>query len=80
LQADVPQGVIRVQAPHLSKVSMAIQLTEDLKASDIVARFLSEKRYKYIFVLLTCILSRKKKFKNSLNQSEFVNFGVNLAH
>lgn len=41
--ADVPQGVIRVQAPHLSKVSMAIQLTEDLKASDIVARFLSEK-------------------------------------
>ncbi|XP_021246825.1 rho GTPase-activating protein 18 isoform X1 [Numida meleagris] len=41
--ADVPQGVIRVQAPHLSKVSMAIQLTEELKASDIVARFLSEK-------------------------------------
>ncbi|XP_039387297.1 rho GTPase-activating protein 18 isoform X1 [Mauremys reevesii] len=41
--ADVPQGVIRVQAPHLSKVSMAIQLTEELKASDIVARFLSQK-------------------------------------
>ncbi|XP_006118642.1 rho GTPase-activating protein 18 [Pelodiscus sinensis] len=40
--ADVPQGVIRVQAPHLSKVSMAIQLTEELKASDIVARFLSQ--------------------------------------
>ncbi|XP_068794360.1 rho GTPase-activating protein 18 isoform X2 [Struthio camelus] len=41
--ADVPEGVIRVQAPHLSKVSMAIQLTEELKASDIVARFLSQK-------------------------------------
>ncbi|NXX45849.1 RHG18 protein, partial [Tricholaema leucomelas] len=41
--ADVPQGVIRVQAPHLSKVSMAIQLTEDLKAGDVVARFLSQK-------------------------------------
>ncbi|XP_073193374.1 rho GTPase-activating protein 18 isoform X2 [Lepidochelys kempii] len=41
--ADVPQGVIRVQAPRLSKVSMAIQLTEELKASDIVARFLSQK-------------------------------------
>ncbi|XP_043539546.1 rho GTPase-activating protein 18 isoform X1 [Chiloscyllium plagiosum] len=33
------QGVIRVQAPSLSKVSMAIQLTEDLKAGDILARF-----------------------------------------
>ncbi|KAM8809882.1 rho GTPase-activating protein 18 [Eudromia elegans] len=41
--ADVPQGVIRVQAPHLSKVSMAIQLTEELKAADVVARFLSQK-------------------------------------
>ncbi|XP_072499400.1 rho GTPase-activating protein 18 isoform X3 [Notamacropus eugenii] len=39
---DVPQGVIRVQAPHLSKVSMAIQLTEELKASDVLARFLSQ--------------------------------------
>nr|XP_028579229.1 rho GTPase-activating protein 18 isoform X1 [Podarcis muralis] len=42
-EADVPQGVIRVQAPHLSKVSMAIQLTEELKACDVVARFLSQK-------------------------------------
>ncbi|XP_072355319.1 rho GTPase-activating protein 18 isoform X2 [Scyliorhinus torazame] len=33
------QGVIRVQAPSLSKVSMAIQLTEELKAGDILARF-----------------------------------------
>lgn len=41
-----------MQAPHLSKVSMAIQLTEELKAGDIVARFLSQKRYKHIFVLL----------------------------
>ncbi|NWU98656.1 RHG18 protein, partial [Upupa epops] len=41
--ADVPQGVIRVQAPHLSKISMAIQLTEELKAGDVVARFLSQK-------------------------------------
>ncbi|XP_064412194.1 rho GTPase-activating protein 18 isoform X2 [Latimeria chalumnae] len=40
--AEVPQGVIRVQAPRLSKVSMAIQLTEELKASDILARFLSQ--------------------------------------
>lgn len=40
--ADVPPGVIRVQAPHLSKVSMAIQLTEDLQASDVLARFLSQ--------------------------------------
>ncbi|KAG3290214.1 Rho GTPase activating protein 18, transcript variant X4 [Ictidomys tridecemlineatus] len=40
--ADVPQGVIRVQAPSLSKVSMAIQLTEELKASDVLARFLSQ--------------------------------------
>ncbi|CAI5770085.1 GTPase-activating 18 isoform X2 [Podarcis lilfordi] len=42
-EADVPQGVIWVQAPHLSKVSMAIQLTEELKACDVVARFLSQK-------------------------------------
>ncbi|KAL7987766.1 hypothetical protein Chor_006685 [Crotalus horridus] len=43
LQADIPEGVIRVQAPHLSKVSMAIQLTGELKAGDIIARFLSQK-------------------------------------
>ncbi|XP_070589593.1 rho GTPase-activating protein 18 isoform X2 [Erythrolamprus reginae] len=41
--ADILEGVIRVQAPHLSKVSMAIQLTGELKAGDIVARFLSQK-------------------------------------
>ncbi|KAM3856643.1 rho GTPase-activating protein 18 isoform 1-T1 [Vipera latastei] len=42
-EADIPEGVIRVQAPHLSKVSMAIQLTGELKAGDIIARFLSQK-------------------------------------
>uniref|UniRef100_A0A8C6V2W0 Rho GTPase-activating protein 18 n=1 Tax=Naja naja TaxID=35670 RepID=A0A8C6V2W0_NAJNA len=41
--SDQKKGVIRVQAPHLSKVSMAIQLTGELKAGDIVARFLSQK-------------------------------------
>ncbi|XP_076127742.1 rho GTPase-activating protein 18 [Alosa pseudoharengus] len=39
---DSPQGFIRVQAPEFSKVSMAVQLTEDLQASDILARFLSQ--------------------------------------
>lgn len=38
---DKPQGFIRVQAPQFSKVSMAVQLTEDLKAGDILARFLN---------------------------------------
>ncbi|XP_069463570.1 rho GTPase-activating protein 18 [Ambystoma mexicanum] len=41
-EAEVPQGVIRVQAPQFSKVSMAVQLTEDLRASDILARFLTQ--------------------------------------
>ncbi|XP_075453405.1 rho GTPase-activating protein 18 isoform X2 [Ascaphus truei] len=40
--SDIPQGFIRVQAPQFSKVSMAIQLTEELKAGDILARFLSQ--------------------------------------
>ncbi|KAM4771732.1 rho GTPase-activating protein 18 [Rhinophrynus dorsalis] len=39
---DVPQGFIRVQAPQFSKVSMAIQLTEELRAGDILARFLNQ--------------------------------------
>ncbi|XP_073532166.1 rho GTPase-activating protein 18 isoform X2 [Phyllobates terribilis] len=37
-------GFIRVQAPQFSKVSMAVQLTEDLKAGDILARFLNQER------------------------------------
>ncbi|OCT80165.1 hypothetical protein XELAEV_18026980mg [Xenopus laevis] len=31
---DAPQGFIRVQAPQFSKVSMAVQLTEELKAGE----------------------------------------------
>ncbi|KAJ8270752.1 hypothetical protein GJAV_G00118830 [Gymnothorax javanicus] len=41
-EADAGQGFIRVQAPQFSKVSMAIQLTEELQASDILSRFLSQ--------------------------------------
>ncbi|XP_071997655.1 rho GTPase-activating protein 18 isoform X1 [Engystomops pustulosus] len=39
---DMSPGFIRVQAPQFSKVSMAVQLTEDLKAGDILARFLNQ--------------------------------------
>ncbi|XP_072913409.1 rho GTPase-activating protein 18 isoform X2 [Hemitrygon akajei] len=39
IDSIILQGAIRVQAPSLSKVSMAIQLTEELKAGDILARF-----------------------------------------
>ncbi|XP_051500805.1 rho GTPase-activating protein 18 isoform X2 [Myxocyprinus asiaticus] len=37
-------GFIRVQAPQFSMVSMAVQLTEDLKASDVLTRFLGQER------------------------------------
>ncbi|XP_047382757.1 rho GTPase-activating protein 28 isoform X2 [Sciurus carolinensis] len=37
--SDVPEGVIRVHAPLLSKVSMAIQLNSETKAKDILAKF-----------------------------------------
>ncbi|XP_045383330.1 rho GTPase-activating protein 28 isoform X3 [Lemur catta] len=37
--SDVPEGVIRVHAPLLSKVSMAIQLNSQTKAKDILAKF-----------------------------------------
>ncbi|XP_056422501.1 rho GTPase-activating protein 18 isoform X2 [Hyla sarda] len=40
--SDISQGFIRVHAPQFSKVSMAVQLTEDLKAGDILARFLNQ--------------------------------------
>ncbi|KAM4693306.1 rho GTPase-activating protein 18 isoform 2-T2 [Discoglossus pictus] len=40
--SDISQGLIRVQAPQFSKVSMAVQLTEDLQAGDILARFLNQ--------------------------------------
>ncbi|XP_037837561.1 rho GTPase-activating protein 18 [Kryptolebias marmoratus] len=36
------QGFIRVQAPQFNKVSMAVQLTEDLQAADVLTRFLSQ--------------------------------------
>ncbi|XP_073673021.1 rho GTPase-activating protein 18-like [Garra rufa] len=42
--AEAEGGFIRVQAPQFSMVSMAIQLTEDLKASDVLMRFLSQER------------------------------------
>ncbi|CAL8313885.1 unnamed protein product [Lota lota] len=35
-------GFIRVQAPQFNKVSMAVQLTEDLQAADVLTRFLSQ--------------------------------------
>uniref|UniRef100_A0A8C5KY95 Rho GTPase activating protein 28 n=1 Tax=Jaculus jaculus TaxID=51337 RepID=A0A8C5KY95_JACJA len=38
-ESDVPEGVIRVHAPLFSKVSMAIQLTSQTKAKDILAKF-----------------------------------------
>uniref|UniRef100_A0A8D3A5J9 Rho GTPase activating protein 18 n=1 Tax=Scophthalmus maximus TaxID=52904 RepID=A0A8D3A5J9_SCOMX len=36
------QGFIRVQAPQFSKVSMAVHLTEELQAADVLTRFLSQ--------------------------------------
>ncbi|XP_058548646.1 rho GTPase-activating protein 28 isoform X1 [Neofelis nebulosa] len=43
--SDVPEGVIRVHAPLLSKVSMAIQLNCHTKAKDILAKFQYENSY-----------------------------------
>uniref|UniRef100_A0ABI7WCN2 Rho-GAP domain-containing protein n=1 Tax=Felis catus TaxID=9685 RepID=A0ABI7WCN2_FELCA len=42
--SDVPEGVIRVHAPLLSKVSMAIQLNSHTKAKDILAKFQYENK------------------------------------
>ncbi|KAM9495973.1 rho GTPase-activating protein 18 [Clarias gariepinus] len=39
---EVDSGFIRVQAPQFLKVSMAVELTEELRASDILTRFLSQ--------------------------------------
>ncbi|XP_023285907.1 rho GTPase-activating protein 18 isoform X2 [Seriola lalandi dorsalis] len=36
------QGFIRVQAPQFSKISMAVQLTAELQAADVLTRFLSQ--------------------------------------
>ncbi|KAG7282094.1 hypothetical protein CRUP_023610 [Coryphaenoides rupestris] len=35
---------IRVQAPQFNKVSMAVQLTEELQAADVLTKFLSQER------------------------------------
>uniref|UniRef100_A0A3Q3M7T9 Rho GTPase activating protein 18 n=1 Tax=Mastacembelus armatus TaxID=205130 RepID=A0A3Q3M7T9_9TELE len=42
LEVGTSQGFIRVQAPQFSKVSMAVQLTEELQAADVLTRFLSQ--------------------------------------
>ncbi|XP_028295134.1 rho GTPase-activating protein 18 isoform X2 [Gouania willdenowi] len=42
LPEESPHGFIRVQAPQFNKVSMAVQLTEDLQAADVLTRFLSQ--------------------------------------
>lgn len=42
LQEESSQGIIRVQAPQFNKVSMAVQLTEELKAEDVLTRFVSQ--------------------------------------
>ncbi|XP_063352646.1 rho GTPase-activating protein 18 isoform X1 [Pelmatolapia mariae] len=39
---ETSQGIIRVHAPQFSKISMALQLTEDLQACDVLTRFLSQ--------------------------------------
>uniref|UniRef100_A0A3Q1FM42 Rho GTPase activating protein 18 n=1 Tax=Acanthochromis polyacanthus TaxID=80966 RepID=A0A3Q1FM42_9TELE len=36
------QGFIRVQAPQFSKISMAVQLTEELQAADVLTRFINK--------------------------------------
>ncbi|XP_019715125.1 rho GTPase-activating protein 18 isoform X1 [Hippocampus comes] len=41
-EPESAQGFIRVQAPQFSKVSMVLQLTEDLQAADVLTRFLSQ--------------------------------------
>ncbi|XP_030638484.1 rho GTPase-activating protein 18 [Chanos chanos] len=41
-EPDASQSFIRVQAPQFCKVSMAVQLTEELQASDVLSRFLSQ--------------------------------------
>lgn len=46
LHQESSQGFIRVHAPQFLKVSMAVELTEDLQASDVLTRFLSQDRYR----------------------------------
>ncbi|XP_026089640.1 rho GTPase-activating protein 18-like [Carassius auratus] len=42
--SEAEGGFIRVQAPQFWKGSMSVQLTEDLKASDVLVHFLSQER------------------------------------
>uniref|UniRef100_A0A4W3JDR9 Rho GTPase activating protein 28 n=1 Tax=Callorhinchus milii TaxID=7868 RepID=A0A4W3JDR9_CALMI len=44
-ELDIPEGVIRVYSTQLSKVSMAIQLDTETKASDILSRFQYENSF-----------------------------------
>nr|XP_023652956.1 rho GTPase-activating protein 18 isoform X1 [Paramormyrops kingsleyae] len=39
---ECAQGLIRIQAPQFSKISMAVQLTDELQVADIVARFVKQ--------------------------------------
>lgn len=39
MDADIENNIIRVKAPLLNKVLMAIQLTEEMRAGDIVSKF-----------------------------------------
>ncbi|XP_048860524.1 rho GTPase-activating protein 18 [Brienomyrus brachyistius] len=39
---ECAQGLIRIQAPQFSKISMAVQLTDELRVADIVARFVKQ--------------------------------------
>uniref|UniRef100_A0A3P9C4C9 Rho GTPase activating protein 18 n=1 Tax=Maylandia zebra TaxID=106582 RepID=A0A3P9C4C9_9CICH len=41
-EKTIPEGIIRVHAPQFTKISMALQLTEDLQACDVLTRFLSQ--------------------------------------
>nr|XP_034981343.1 rho GTPase-activating protein 28 isoform X1 [Zootoca vivipara] len=45
-ESDIPEGVIRVHAPLHSKISMAIQLNNQTKAKDILARFYCENSHR----------------------------------
>uniref|UniRef100_A0A3Q4BJ45 Rho-GAP domain-containing protein n=1 Tax=Mola mola TaxID=94237 RepID=A0A3Q4BJ45_MOLML len=40
--AESSQSIIRVQAPQFRKVSMAVELTKELQAADVLKRFLSQ--------------------------------------
>ncbi|XP_027003281.1 rho GTPase-activating protein 18 isoform X1 [Tachysurus fulvidraco] len=47
---EMDGSFIRVQAPQFSKVSMAVELTEELRASDILTRFLSQESFSSLLV------------------------------